>query len=361
MQGMPRKNMMTRYQHIADEIRNMLGGMQPEAKLPTVRALMQQFNVSQATIDRSLAKLHDEGMIVHRPGNGYYRALPDMQQKKRQILFCFCYRKQHMNNPLYGAMLAEFIHRAADFNYNVTVMSYDETGTVEKFRDLFLDRKADCCILLGYSRQTFLYALQNMGISTIQLYPNFLPETDPTVLIDNAQVMHLIFEHLAELGHTKIAMLHGQNYDQTYMLDQEERMDAFYNEMQARGFPLSSRSMVYGGFDTETGCEAAEKLLSLAKELRPTAIIANDYNAAGVYHAAAKAGLRIPEDLSVTGIDNLPGCLCLSPLLTSVDIDWMDAVDSVIKLIESPLGEGQGHICRIPVKLVVRASTAKCP
>ena len=76
----------------------MLNGMAPEAKLPPVRTLMQQFNVSQVTIDRSLAKLESDGMIVRRPKSGYFRAMPDVQENKRRIVFCFCYRKQSYLN-----------------------------------------------------------------------------------------------------------------------------------------------------------------------------------------------------------------------------------------------------------------------
>ena len=133
-------------------------------------------------------------------------------------------------------------------------------------------------------------------------------------------------------------------------------MEAFYQILKRRALPFSaSRSMLYGGFDTETGYQAAMRLLDTAPELRPSAIIANDYIAAGVYRAAAELGLRIPDDLSVTGIDNLPQCLSLSPLLTTVDIEWSAAVDLVVHLIENP-ADGN-PLRRTPVKLIKRAST----
>ncbi len=336
----------------------MISGMPAGARLPSIRGLMQRFKVSQVTIDRSLTLLETSGEVKRRPSVGYYRAVPS-QKSSKKIMFCFCYRPQRISNPLYGSMLAEFLHRSEARDYKVGIMTFDETEGVKELQRKLEDGGMAYCIMLGSSRQTSSYLLKEMGMPFIQLYPNYMPEEGETIIIDNAAIMSQLVGLLADQGHERIAMLHGQNFDNRYMLDQEERMEAFYQEMANRGLQTTARSMVYGGFDTETGYAAAMKLLDTAAELRPTAIVANDYSAAGVYRAAAELGLRIPDDLSVTGIDNLPQCLGLSPLLTTIDIEWSTALDMAFDFIENE--KRPGTLRRVPVQLVERKSVAACP
>ena len=349
---------MAKYQEIQDRLREMISTIPVGGKLPSIRWLMQKYKVSQVTIDHSLSLLETSGEVVRRPCVGYYR--PASQERPmRRIMFCFCYHPQRISNPLYGAMLAEFLHRSETRSWHVGVMTYDEKEGVDVLRRKFESNGTECCVMLGSSRQTSFYKLKEMGVRSVQLYPNYMPEDDEAIVIDNATIMSLLVDHLVGLGHERIALLHGQYFDNTYMLDQEERMEGFYREMARHDLQMTSHQVCYGGFDTESGYEAAMKLLDTVPGLRPTAIIANDYNAAGVYQAAQRLGLRIPDDLSVTGIDNLTQCMSLAPLLTTIDIEWEMALDMAIDYLDTP-GKA-GCLRRIPVRLVERKSTASPP
>jgi LacI family transcriptional regulator len=119
--------------------------------------------------------------------------------------------------------------------------------------------------------------------------------------------------------------------------------------------------MVYliqiGDFSTETAIRCTQALLSL--ENPPTAIFAsNDMSATGIYKVALEKGLRIPEDLSVVGFDNLPESTFLNPQLTTVDQFIMDmgsmAVEMVVKLVNGETLEE--NLYEIPTQLVVRNS-----
>ena len=347
---------LNRYQFVTKELRRMMADLPQDARLPGIRALMERFQVSQVTVARALTDLVQSSEVVHRPGRGYFSTTFCAERKRRRVAFCFCYQRKRMDNPLYGVMIAAFLQQADIHDYELNVFACDEMEESGKFRARFEGNQPSCCVLLGCSNQSFLYVLRDLKIPIVQLYPNVIAGEEPVVLIDNHAIIELLIDHLTGLGHKHIAMLHGQGFDNTHMFDQEERMEAFYQILKRRALPFSaSRSMLYGGFDTETGYQAAMRLLDTAPELRPSAIIANDYIAAGVYRAAAELGLRIPDDLSVTGIDNLPQCLSLSPLLTTVDIEWSAAVDLVVHLIENP-ADGN-PLRRTPVKLIKRAST----
>ncbi|MGQ9682679.1 MAG: substrate-binding domain-containing protein, partial [Anaerolineae bacterium] len=108
---------------------------------------------------------------------------------------------------------------------------------------------------------------------------------------------------------------------------------------------------------------AAARLL-LAAEPRPTAIIGvNDMMAIGALQAAAQAGLRVPEDLSVAGFDNIEMAVHLVPPLTTVGADGQAMGHAAAELLFSRLRDPDRAPCRIerPTQLVIRESTGPCP
>jgi len=349
-----------RYEQVADELKQMVSEMSGNDKLPSIRALMQQFNVSQVTLNRSLSILETGASIRRRSGKGYYVSEKRAGLKTRShIAFVFCYRQEHMSNPLYGAMIARFLQKMTSTDDVLEIFACDEMKDIAKFRESFSEKKFDKCILMGCSKQSFLYALHDMAVDIVQIYPNTFTENDAVVQIDNNTIIEQLVEHLTGLGHSRITMVHGQGFEHVNMLDQEERMEAFYRAIEKRGLAYSARSMVYGGFNVETGYQAGLRILDTLPELRPTAIIANDYCAGGIYRAANELGLRIPEDISIAGIDNLPLCQCFSPQLTSVDINWPMAVDIAFDWVIHGIAESEVRL--IPTNLIVRGSTGKCP
>ncbi len=112
-----------------------------------------------------------------------------------------------------------------------------------------------------------------------------------------------------------------------------------------------------GDYSTETGFVCAQRLLDLPEP--PTAIFAaNDQSAMGVIEAAHGAGLRIPDDLSVVGFDNIPEAAFMRPALTTVDqfIDKMGhvATEMLICLIQGETLDS--NLYKMPTQLIVRDS-----
>ena len=115
-----------------------------------------------------------------------------------------------------------------------------------------------------------------------------------------------------------------------------------------------------GTHTTEGGKQAMAAILKSAR--RPTAVLcSNDWTAIGALHAIDAAGLRVPDDLSVVGFDDIPLASYTRPPLTSVRMSAGDvgstAFDALFRLIGGERLEGD--IYHVPTRLVVRASTAK--
>ena len=173
------------------------------------------------------------------------------------------------------------------------------------------------------------------------------------VRADSARGIALAVEHLAALGHRRIAFAGAQ----PSTVAGRERLRGFDAAVAALGLDRDERLRHEGDFSQAGGHAAAAALLAL--DQRPSAIVAvSDLVAAGVCAAAAQRGLRVPRDLSVTGFDDLGVAQLLSPPLTTVSQDAYAlgalAADTVRALVDG----GQAESALVAPHLTVRGSTA---
>jgi LacI family transcriptional regulator len=157
--------------------------------------------------------------------------------------------------------------------------------------------------------------------------------------------------YLIGLGHKRIGFISGR----AELESSNRRLMGYRDALKKAGLPIDERLIASGDYTTETGVTCARELLSLGKP--PTAIFAsNDQMAMGVFQVAHEQGLRIPEDLSVVGFDNIMESSYMG--LTTVDqfISEMGfmATQMLIKLINGVPLESQTY--QMQTRLVVRTS-----
>jgi DNA-binding LacI/PurR family transcriptional regulator len=161
--------------------------------------------------------------------------------------------------------------------------------------------------------------------------------------------------HLVELGHRRIAMISGPEQVLCFCA----RLDGYRSALTAAGVPADPQLIAFAQPDSRDGGAAARTLLALPE--RPTAIFtANDLQALGVYQAAREAGLRIPEDLSVVGFDDLPVVAWADPPLTTVHQPLTEMAAAATELALA-LGRGEKAPqlgLEFATTLTVRSSTA---
>ena len=159
--------------------------------------------------------------------------------------------------------------------------------------------------------------------------------------------------HLASLGHTRIAHVHGPELFRSA----HERRRGFEEGLAEFGLTLLPELTREGAYTFDTGVECARELLSLDNP--PTAIfLGNDEMAVGAYHAARAQGLRIPEDISVVGYDDTPMASRVWPLMTTVRIAIRDLGGEATRLLLGgrEYADAKGEVDFSP-ELIVRAST----
>jgi LacI family transcriptional regulator len=192
------------------------------------------------------------------------------------------------------------------------------------------------------------------GAPVVAVDPHTGSSDFPTVDADSLRGGRLATEHLLSLGHRRIALLAGRPDLQSATLREQGYRDA----LAAAGIPFADSLVRVGGYDAELSKRAAHELLTSPQ--RPTAVFAaNDVTAIATIEVALSIGLRVPEDVSVVGFDNIPeSALCIPPLTTvNQPIRTMGecAVEMLIQLIRKQPVE-RTHVT-LATELVVRAST----
>lgn len=177
----------------------------------------------------------------------------------------------------------------------------------------------------------------------------------PTVDSDNLHGAVLATEHLIALGHRRITLLGGRPDLESAKL----REQGFRQAMAAHGVPIDEGLIRVGGYDAQVSADAARTLLD--RPDRPTAVFAsNDVSAIATISVAHELGLRVPQDLSVVGFDNIPESALCTPRLSTVNqpIQTMGerAVEMLIRLIRKE--ELESTRVSLATELVVRDSTA---
>ncbi|AIE86014.1 LacI family DNA-binding transcriptional regulator [Fimbriimonas ginsengisoli] len=160
-------------------------------------------------------------------------------------------------------------------------------------------------------------------------------------------------EHLRELGHRRIAILAGPVGVPT----SDDRVSSFLGGFQG---DQNLIDVLHGRFSTDWGREAAA--IALASKPRPTALFAlNNFIAIGALQVLHEQGVRVPEDMSIVGFDDLPASMMVDPFLTVVSQPAYEmgstAVEVVLQAIDNPAAAIVEKI--LPTRLLVRRSTAR--
>jgi LacI family transcriptional regulator len=175
----------------------------------------------------------------------------------------------------------------------------------------------------------------------------------PSVIATNRVGALAVMEYLLGLGHRRIGFVGGR----PDTLSATRRFQGYKDGLVAAGIPYDPELVQDGDYTRERGQAAARQLLG--RPDRPTAMFAaNDNMAMGVIDGAQELGLRIPQDLSLVGFDNIPEAAQVTPKLTTVDQSIQEMGALATKLLISILrGEApEQTLHKVPTRLIIRES-----
>lgn len=244
---------------------------------------------------------------------------------------------------------------------------HNEGSRFERYLEMLLDRRIEGLIVVAnwlFLDINLLADLEKSSIPTAMIGCELKNDSMSSVIVDNEFGGELALDHLCSLGHRKIAFIRGPRG----LTDSSPRWKGIRNFAKQRGIEIDARLVMdlpesrdpLSSF--ESGCKLTEELI---RQKRPfTAVLAfDDMSAFGAIRALNKAGIRVPEQCSVIGFDDVAPSALYSPSLTTVRQPMeamgasavgivMDGINAVLEKREV----GASHR-KVAPELVVREST----
>lgn len=201
--------------------------------------------------------------------------------------------------------------------------------------------------------------LSQYHIRCVTLDPSGSPMPENySVQADNWTGGVIATRHLLSLGHTMIGIITGPHA----MMCSKARLNGYNAALEERGLTLNPSLVREGDFTTSGGFTQAMSLLSMPEHQRPTAIFGgSDLQSMGVYEAARRLHIRIPEDLSVIGFDDIQTAAYMGPALTTIRQPFQDMASAAVSmLLGAQDGQKTSHNIVFPTTLIVRDSVRQC-
>lgn len=216
------------------------------------------------------------------------------------------------------------------------------------------ERRVDGIILVsGCSNREDLQAERGLDLPIVIINNVHKEHIGYSVEVDNIGGGRQATQHLLELGHTRIAHIAGPIRE----WDGEERQSGYQQALKAWGLPLDPALTVRGDSRPQGGMQAMQQLLALASP--PSAVFCyNDATALGAMRAAHAAGLRIPEQLSIIGFDDIDLNPYFEPPLTTIAQPKREMGKKAVQMILNLLAGQEVEDCVLPSQLIVRGSTS---
>lgn len=261
-----------------------------------------------------------------------------------------------LDYAIYARMIDCFQNRFAESGYTTIVLTtgFDNREIYDKVR-LLVDRGVEALLLVGAVEdvrvQEFLRAA---AIPTVTTYSALPGEIVPSVGFNNYEATACVMDHLIALGHRQFAMIAGpiEGNDR-----QRSRIAAYRDRIAAGGLEGADR-VLSRPYTMDAGGEALSVLLGEHPET--TAVICNsDIFAFAALAQCRRFGVRVPQDLSVSGFDDFDYASRLDPPLTTVAVPAADMGVAAADALHQALAKGEAPSrTDLDFRLVVRDSTA---
>lgn len=260
-------------------------------------------------------------------------------------------------NPYFAEVVRGIEDTSFAQGYSVVLCNSDNDLDKERFyTNVLIEKQVDGIIFVaaGLSEEN-INNLQKKGVPCILVDRQVPGVKIDSVLADNQAGGYLAANHLIGLGHTAIACISGPRRLRSSI----ERVAGYRQALESAGINMPPGWIVEGDFQYQSGFAGAERLLT--GKTRPSAIFAcNDLMAIGVYRYAYESQLRIPQDISIIGFDDIRLAEYSNPPLTTIRQTKGVMGKRAAKLLLERIVNGNQVIKQdiIPVQLIVRGSTA---
>lgn len=260
-------------------------------------------------------------------------------------------------NPFFPEIIKSIEAAVFESGYHLILLNtnYESGRAVEYVQRLIQMKVAGIILMIAEFDQALIDEAKRKKTSFVFHDLGVVGERMSNIILDYAIGIDEAVRHLVSLGHTRIAHIAGSH--EIYSAD--VRRKAFLDAMK-RYLPKEPQPKIYeGDFRFEGGRRAASQVLA-AKVLPTAVVVANDLMALGAMQEFKAAGLRVPQDMSIVGFDDISFASLAEPALTTVCSPRVEigrrAFEALMLTVDKP--HQQGVEIRVPTYLIKRDSTA---
>ena len=311
----------------------------------TVSRVLNDFpNIRPVTRDRVLAAIEELGYRRNT-------AARTLVTRRSRTIGVITAGMSHFG-PANTLLELESASRAAGYNLSLAGLPEISATSLRAAVDQVMDQAVEAVVVI-VAHQAALTLARSLRIGVpLVLVEGDLSATPLTAGVDQIEGARLATRHLLDLGHQSVLHLPGP----ADWLEATARREGWRLTLEERGRPIPAL-MAEGDWSSHSGYAASRAMLH---DHRPTAVFAaNDQMALGLLRALHEAGLRVPEDVSVVGFDDLPESGYFAPPLTTVRQDFRELGQRTMALVLRVLaGELEASVPLVEPLLIVRSSTA---
>lgn len=335
----------------------------PRKRAVDIRAVAERAGVSIATVSRVMnqvatvdarlaARVIEAAGDLNYTPNTQARALVSGRSGLIGLIV------SEITNPFFPELIQAFEAAAVERGFELLIgsTSYSPERMTQCVRRM-VERKVEGVAVMTFGMEEgLLQELTSRGIPVVSVASTHRLENAVSIEVDYRQGIRGAVEHLTALGHEDIAFISGPMRVRTACI----RREAFVASMEEFGLSAPDASIIEGDHTMEGGQTAALQLFDRAQ--LPTAIVcSNDMTAIGVLHAASSRGIKVPEDISIIGFDDIHMARFTVPPLTSVRMAGADIAAAACNALpldrNAAPGSGNRESLPVPTQLIVRQTS----
>ena len=332
------------------------------ARHPTIHDVAERAGVSKSLVslvmrgapnvsdERRAAALQAARELGYRPN----LAARSLVQRKSYIIGVLV---SDFHNPFFNEVVDGIDADARESGFRPVMTTGQRVARREmQAIEMLVELRVDGLILLSPGVKRALVSEVARTVPTVVIGFTSRSSDYDSIAADERIGARLVVDHLVDLGHRRIAHVHGGSG-----AGARPRRAQYERSMAGHGLEREIQ-VIAGDFTEESGIEGMRNLLAAAR--RPSAVfMANDYSAMGALEVLADEGIRVPQDLSLVGYDNLAAAKLHRIGLTTIDQPRFEIGRLAVELLLERLEPGRTEARHVvlPPKLVVRTTTGPPP
>ncbi|MEM1361290.1 MAG: LacI family DNA-binding transcriptional regulator [Pseudomonadota bacterium] len=317
--------------------------LENKGNIPTLEDVAKRAGVSTATVSRCL---NSPTQVTDRTRERVMAAVKDLGYAPNFGARALAAKRTNtfgaivptIESSIFARGLQALQEELGDHGINLLVASssYKPELEEDQIRSL-IARGADALFLIGYERTVSSYEfLRQRQVPYVIAWAHDPSQSLPSIGFDNRQAMQELAEQVIALGHRSLALISANREGNDRA---RERAEGVLAAMRHHGLDPASLHIVETPYSISNGGDALAQILKDAPETT-AALCGNDVLAAGALTMARSLGLRVPQDISITGFDDIEIAEIVSPRLTTVHVPHRKMGRQAAKLLVELRNEG---------------------